>query len=69
MSDGPYNPGDDKINGFSLDDTRKNEISLHDLNRLKKLKAYRHLEDLKRRDSLEMIYGTPDEGDGGDFGA
>jgi hypothetical protein len=46
-------------------DTRKDRLTLRDLNKLKKLRAFRKLEMLKRQDSLAIIYG---QGEGDDDG-
>ncbi len=66
MPKGMYNPEDDKMSQATMDDTRKQRLTLKDLNRLKKLRAFRKLEALKAQDHLAMIYG---QGDGDDDGA
>lgn len=67
MAKGLYDPTSDKLAKASMDDTRKNVLTLKDLNRLKKLRAFRRLEDLRHQDSLAMIYGQTGDDDGGDF--
>lgn len=68
MPKGMYDPREDEVSTAHLDDTRKSRLTLRDLNRLKKLRAFRKLQDLKRRDSLSTIYGQGEgDDDGGDF--
>lgn len=45
----------------NIHDSRKPTITLMALNKLKKMKAAKDLENLMRNDFLEIIYGTPDE--------
>lgn len=56
-----YDPDSDELNSADIMDTRKDRLTLRDLNRLKKLRAFRKLEMLKRQDTLSMIYGQPSE--------
>ena len=69
MPKGMYDASSDTLNAADIMDTRKNKLTLKDLNKLKKLRAFRRLEDLKRQDTLGIIYGEPDEGgdEGGDL--
>jgi len=62
---GYYDPAADKVNQRQRDNTRKVELTLRDLNRLKKMRAQRRLESLKRQDLLGIMYGIPEEGEGG----
>ena len=64
MPKGMYDPQQDEVNTMHLDDARKPKLTLKDLNRLKKLRAYRKLQDLKRQDHLTIIYGQGDDDDG-----
>lgn len=66
MPQGMYDASSDTLNAADIMDTRKNKLTLKDLNKLKKLRAFRRLEDLKRQDTLGIIYGEP--ADGGDEG-
>jgi len=59
-----YDPAEDRLNRRSLSDTRKPKLTLRQVNRLKKIRALRRLEDLKRQDLLGLIYAVPDEGGG-----
>ena len=57
---GVYNPHADEL-GAKKDDSRRNSaLTLRDLNKLKKLRAYRKLESLRRRDRIEAIYSIDD---------
>lgn len=64
---GMYNPQEDEVAKAAKNDTRKNILTLKDLNRLKKLRAFRRLESLKDQDSLALMYGqaSGEEDDGG----
>lgn len=62
---GMYSAANDALAKRNFEDTRKDKLTLADLNRLKKLRAFRQLEDLKRQDLLSVIYGQPEEDDGG----
>jgi hypothetical protein len=66
MPAGMYDASSDTLNAADIMDTRKDKLTLKDLNKLKKLRAFRRLEDLKRQDTLGIIYGEPE--DGGDSG-
>lgn len=57
---GLYNPNEDKLDQASTDKTRSDSLTLRDLNKLKKLRAYRRLDALRRRDRIEVIYGKDD---------
>jgi hypothetical protein len=64
-----YDPAADEVNVRNINDTRKPVLTLKHLNRLKRIRALRKLEDLKRQDLLGVMYGIPDEPDmGGGLG-
>ncbi len=65
MPRGMYDATTDTVTKAAVDDTRKARLTLKDLNRLKKLRAFRKFQDLKRRDQLSSIYG---QGEGDDDG-
>lgn len=71
VNNGHYDINKDEINGRRPDDTRKKEIKLRDINRLKKMRAQNKLEALKRQDLLTVMYGGPgdDAGGPGGFGS
>lgn len=52
---------DDRYDQQQLTDTRKPHITLRHLNKLKKMRAARDLENLVRRDTMELLYGVPSE--------
>lgn len=60
-----YDPSEDQVGVRNPGETRKNRLSLKHLNRLKKIRALRKLENLKREDLLGIMYGAPDEAAGG----
>jgi len=60
-----YSPENDQYTQQQLRDTRKPKITLQHLNKLKKMRAARQLENLVRRDVLELLYGAPGEEGGG----
>ena len=57
---GRYDPAMDTLSMRRLSDTRKPRITLWHLNRLKKIRAIRRLEKLKKEDFVQMMYGDPD---------
>lgn len=54
-------PAQDEFTAQHVQDTRKPAITLLHLNKLKKMRAARNLENLVRRDVLELLYGVPAE--------
>lgn len=60
-----YDPAEDKVNARLPTDTRKAKLTLRALNRLKKMRALRRLEGLKRQDLFGVMYAEPDQGGGG----
>jgi hypothetical protein len=64
-----YDPENDEINKRHFDDTRKPKLTLRDLNKLKKLKAVKKFEALKRQDLISAMYGSAGGGDDGGGGA
>lgn len=67
---GYYDPAADEFTQRHITDTRKDVLTLADLNRLKRMRALRKLEKLKRQDILSVMYAAPaaDAGGGGGFG-
>jgi hypothetical protein len=63
---GRYDPNADQISMANITDTRKDRLTLRDLNKLKKLRALRRLEALKQQDIIAVIYGATDDGGGPD---
>ena len=65
---GRYDANADEISMANITDTRKDRLTLRDLNKLKKLRALRRLEALKQQDIIAAIYGgTNDDAGGGDM--
>lgn len=54
----------DEYNKAEPSYTRKKTFTLRHLNKLKKMRAAEDLERMMRMDTLEIIYGTPDEAAG-----
>jgi hypothetical protein len=59
----------DKIMQRNKHDSRKPTITLHHLNRLKKMRAAKDLENLMRGDFMEIIYGATGEEEAAGGGA
>ena len=57
-----YSPEDDKFTQQHLMSDRQTRITLTHLNKLKKMRAAKDLEDLVHADYLEMQYAPPAEG-------
>jgi hypothetical protein len=64
---GRYNPEEDKLSRFHYSDKRKPVVTFRDLNRLKKIRATRKIEELQTGDLLSVMYSQPegDESSGG----
>ncbi len=60
-----YDPAKDRIGAREIGDTRKPKLTLMKINKLKKLRALRQLEALQRQDLLAIMYGQPEEDQGG----
>jgi hypothetical protein len=59
-----YSPEDDRFNQAQLHDTRRKRLTLIQLNKLKKMRAAKSLEDLVHADLLALQYGPGEEGAG-----
>lgn len=60
-----YNPDADSINKYDLDDTRKPNLSLENLNKLKRIKLYKKTENESRKEFVQKIYKKQDPNAGG----
>ena len=56
-----YSPEDDRFTPAHLHDTRRPRLTLIQLNKLKKMRAAKELEDLVHADHLEIQYSPPAE--------
>ena len=65
---GYYDPARDEMQKRNLDDTRKPLLTLAILNRLKRMRALKKLEALKRQDLLSVMYAAPEADAGGGMG-
>ena len=59
-ADGYYDPKSDLVSATRQDDTRKATVTLKDLNRLKKMRAQKKLQALKREDLMSVMYAIPE---------
>ena len=57
-----YSPQDDKFTPAHLHDTRRARLTLFQLNKLKKMRAAKDLEDLVHADHLEIQDAPMEEG-------
>lgn len=60
---GRYDPTEDELSRLHFDDTRKPKLTLQNLNRLKKIRATKKLEQLQKEDLLQIMYGAPAGGE------
>ena len=58
---GYYNPEEDDLSRASFGDTRKPKLTLRHLNRLKKIRATRKLENAKHQELLDVMYSVSDD--------
>lgn len=58
---GRYDPEKDELSRFNLDQTRRPKITLRHLNRLKKIRATKKLEQLQKESLLQVMYGASTE--------
>lgn len=56
-----YDPEDDKINKLNITDTRKNKLTLKKLNKLKKMRIAKNIENNNKKQILGIMYATPVE--------
>lgn len=56
-----YNPEEDTINKINLKDTRKNKLTLKMINRLKKMRIAKNIENINKKKILGIMYSTPPE--------
>ena len=61
-------PNADVVQKRQLHNSRKTKITLQSLNKLKKMRAAKDLQQLMRGDFMEIIYGSASEEAGGGMG-
>lgn len=54
-----YDPNEDEVRQAHLDDTRKPSLTLRMINRLKKMRASKRIEHVKKQEFLGIMYGKP----------
>jgi hypothetical protein len=54
---GRYDPSEDKVTRQNATDTRKPRLTLRKINRLKKIRATKDLENAKQENLLGIMYG------------
>ncbi len=60
-----YEPEEDEYNKFSLDDTRRPRLTLRHLNKLRKVRELRRMEQAAHSDFVKDMYGSSGEEEGG----
>ena len=60
-----YDMEDDEYMKAQLSDTRRPRLTLRHLNKLRKLKDARVIQDQERSEFVKKMYGAPPAGDGG----
>ena len=58
-----FNPAEDKVEHKNLSDTRKPKLTLKMINRLKKIRATKDLEMVKKEQFLGVMYGQSADDD------
>lgn len=58
-------PAKDRLTQQFATDTRKPKLTLATLNKLKKIRVNRKLNVIARRDTMQKMYGAPEDESGG----
>lgn len=58
-----YDPEQDSINKRNILDTRKNKLSLRMINKLKKMRIAKNIENINKKKILGIMYTVPAEGE------
>lgn len=59
VQQGMYDAEEDQRR-YSLDDTRKPKVTLRQLNKLRKYREFRKVQDEERNDVVSTVYAVPD---------
>lgn len=57
LTEGYYDPEQDKIFKQSMDEKHKPKLTLRSINKMKKIRATRKLEDVKHQETVKVMYG------------
>lgn len=60
-----YDPNQDEVRQAHMDDTRKPSLTLRMINRLKKMRASKKVEQAKKKEFLGIMYAKPKGDDEG----
>lgn len=60
--DTAYKSYNDTLDVKNINDSRKPQVFLKDLNKLRKMRELRRYDELKRKEFLPIMYGSPEEG-------
>lgn len=67
ITEGFIDPNEDEFMKAHEDDSRKPRLTLRQINKLKKIRATNDLESVKKESLLGVMYGIPEDDEGGDF--
>lgn len=56
-----YDPEQDKLGKLNITDTRKNKLTLKELNKLKKMRIAKNIENINKKKVLSVMYSAPPE--------
>lgn len=56
-----YDPEEDTLNKRNLMDTRKNKLTLKMINKLKKMRVAKNIENINKKKILGIMYSAPAE--------
>lgn len=60
VQQGMYDAEEDQRR-YSMDDTRKPKVTLRQLNKLRKYREFRKVQDEERNDVVSTVYAVPDD--------
>ena len=60
-----YNPEDDKLQRREMSDTRKPKLTLEILNKMRKIRELKRIEEIEHQKFIQVMYKEPEEDSGG----